>query len=201
MSRTVLLTALLSGCCALALLGGWGSAPVAHALGAGLRPAEPRFTRPWQGARDCKPLAPVALSLQQTGSADGSVVELAFRVDPHADVGPVAWELQLPAGSQLLDGEASGACASDEAGGAVHHARVRLGTAGSLARITLVASAALREAAGAGGGEVVRAIASLSWGDPQAALRDALPGPRLVAVDREGTRRLIEVPSRHRAGR
>jgi len=47
----------------------------------------------------------------------------------------------------------------------------------------------------------VRAIASLSWGDPQAALRDALPGPRLVAVDREGTRRLIEVPSRHRAGR
>ncbi len=199
MPRTLALLILLMGCSALALFGGLRNAPAAFACSAGRDAPEPRFARPWSGSRDCKPRAPVELQLEQTGASDRSVVTLQFRVLPHDSVGVVDWELQLPAGAQLLQGELRGSCTAGGDGSGSRVVHVRLDPDADLSRITLSARGALVDAPT--DGNLVRARSALTWGDPQAALVDKVRERPLLVVGPRVSRRVAEVPSVHRSGR
>jgi len=199
MPRTFALLAILLGSSVLALVGGLWNTPAAHALSRGHAGPDPRFVQPLRITRDCKPRAPVAVELAQTGASDGSVVTLQFRVLPHPSVGVVAWELQVPPGARLLEGEVRGSCASDATGSGMRQVRVHLDPDADLSRINLVATGSLVDAP-AGAGAIGASIA-LTWGDPQAAWAELLPSRPLLVVGPGIADRVVQVPSRHRNGR
>jgi len=160
--------------------------------------AEPRFRAPLREARSCKPRAPIELRLEQVGASDGSVVDLQLEVAPHPSVGAVRWELLLPDGAELLDGESDGELAAGAAGTGPRHVRVRLPRAADFSRVSLVAGAGLDEsAAPAGPADRVGTRLSLGWGQPPA----AAPGRQFVDVARGDRQRVAIVPATHRAGR
>jgi hypothetical protein len=197
----------------------WGEAAPAHAAerqvaaatqgapmqrAGGQRPVEARFLRALPDSRSCKPRAPIAVSLLQAGVHDGSVVDLVLDVTPHASVGALRWELLLPEGSELVEGERSGELAAGAAGTGPLHVSVRLPTSADFARVSLVAESCLQELAApgtarpdpAGAPDPVRSSASLAWGRPPAATFTR----RLLDVERGRMHRVAEVPGTHRGG-
>jgi hypothetical protein len=161
-------------------------------------PAATRFRHPLSNGGGCKPGAPMGVELRQTGAHDGSVVELQYSITPRTDLAGVSWQLELPPGAELLDGDDRGTLDDGRQGTGPLRASVRLPMGAPFSTLTLSVDGQLASAAGTADrdapppDERVRSRRSLSWGRPPR----PVPERRWVDVDGGTTERLAPLPVR-----
>src|SRR5262249_32268674 len=104
-------------------------------------PAVVCFLHPLKDAGGCKPGAPVAVQLAQTGAQDVWVGALQISITPRVEREGATWRLSLPGGAELVDGPASGSLEAGTAGTGPLHLRVRLPADAAFSRVELLVDA------------------------------------------------------------
>lgn len=149
-------------------------------------------------APNCKPQAPIAVTLSQRSGGAGGAVELAFGVSPLRDLLSLDWELVAPGNVILLSGQASGRAAPERGALTAGSVILDLPADGAYRRVELRAygSFATTDAEGLPQAEPIEVVSALTWGTP---LPDAPVQTR--ALPHGGVESVVVLPSAWRAGR
>jgi hypothetical protein len=150
-------------------------------------------------ALDCKPKAPLAVTVAQTSGTSAGAVELAFTVEPLRAFEDVSWEVRVPSGVVLLSGEGVGEAAAGRGQITAGTARVDLPSDGRYRSVVVAARGtfATVDEEGEPMLETVVSTAAIEFGG--APMPDL---PVTTTMNELGQpEQVIVLPSRHRPGR
>lgn len=155
-------------------------------------------TLPARADASCKPLGPVALTLEQTSGGAGGAAQLAFSLEPKRELASLRWELRCSEGVLPLEGAVSGEADPGRGNPSVGGVRVDVPADGAHHKVVLAAMGVFEAGDGDGAHwlEPFEVTATLRWGQP----RPDAPVVARVAIDGE-LEQAVVLPSTWREGR